>query len=220
MWFSELDQGCFFSRSLTLILSIRKPSVGRPPFWPLDAPVWDRRWARAADGRVRARGPRPLRMRRRAIEAERDPVPRAVKILSAYTQTCKSLPRRVGGASRSSCRVLGAQVQPVITWGPCLRGRGSLWQRRLSTPPRRASRCTASLLPTRRRRSRPSDCPSCTQSMSTALLSARQRIPREERGRSRVNFVRFGFALGEIHEPDREFGLWGRSCRQRSTQPG
>ena len=55
-------------------------------------------------------------------------------------QTNKSLPRRVGGASRSSCRVLCAQVQPVITLGAGLRGRGSLWRLWLSTPPRKASR--------------------------------------------------------------------------------
>ena len=56
-------------------------------------------------------------------------------------QTYKSLPRRVGGASRSSCRVLCAQVQPVITWGSCLRGRGSLWRDWLITlPGKKASR--------------------------------------------------------------------------------
>ena len=55
-------------------------------------------------------------------------------------QTYKSLPRRVGGASRSSCRVLCAQMQPVITLGAGLRGRGSLWRLWLSTPPRKASR--------------------------------------------------------------------------------
>ena len=55
-------------------------------------------------------------------------------------QTCKSLPRRVGGASRSSCRVLCAQMQPVITLGAGLRGRGSLWRLWLSTPPRKACR--------------------------------------------------------------------------------
>ena len=30
----------------------RKSGLARAPLWPLDAPVWDRRWARAADGRV------------------------------------------------------------------------------------------------------------------------------------------------------------------------
>ena len=40
-------------------------------------------------------------------------------ILSRY----KSFPRRVGDASRAPCRVLGAQVQPVLAWGACLRGR-------------------------------------------------------------------------------------------------
>ena len=43
------------------------------------------------------------------------------------------------------------------------------------------------------------------------IASRGQRIPREERGRSLVNSVRFGFALGEIYGPDRKFGLWGRS---------
>ena len=56
-------------------------------------------------------------------------------------QTYKSLPRRVGGASRSSCRVLCAQVQPVITWGSCLRGRGSRWRSwRITPPAKKASR--------------------------------------------------------------------------------
>ena len=44
-------------------------------------------------------------------------------ILRPAAPRCKSFPRRVGDASRSPCRVLGAQVQPVIAWGACLRGR-------------------------------------------------------------------------------------------------
>jgi hypothetical protein len=56
---------------------------------------------------------------------------------AAGAQTNKSSPRRVGGASRSSCRVLCAQVQPVITWGSCPRGRGSRWRSWRSTPPRK-----------------------------------------------------------------------------------
>ena len=55
------------------------------------------------------------------LTATRCPTP--ALILRPAAPRYKSFPRRVGDASRSPCRVLGAQVQPVIAWGACLRGR-------------------------------------------------------------------------------------------------
>ena len=86
-------------------------------------------------------------------------------------QTCKSLPRRVGGASRSSCRVLCAQVQPVITWGSCLRGRGSRWRSwRITPPAKKASRA-------RRHRRRARATASSQRASSTARRPAHSTSP-------------------------------------------
>ena len=113
-------------------------------------------WAPAVLGRCPAPGLREPARARRKHRVRRTPPE------DPGAQTYKSLPRRVGGASRSSCRVLCAQLQPVITSGSCLRGRGRLWPSWLSTPPRRASRCTASLR--RRARARSSTWTSSTVS--------------------------------------------------------
>ena len=88
-------------------------------------------WAPAVLGRCPAPGLREPARARRKHRVRRTPPE------DPGAQTYKSLPRRVGGASRSSCRVLCAQVQPVITWGSCPRGRGSRWRSWRSTPPRK-----------------------------------------------------------------------------------
>ena len=100
----------------------------RPPFW--------------SGAQVEAAGLRRLARRMAPVPVVPARLPRGGAMCGARpAQTCKSLPRRVGGASRSSCRVLCAQVQPVITWGSCLRGRGSLWRDWLITlPGKKASR--------------------------------------------------------------------------------
>ena len=92
----------------------RKPLLATSPFWPLDAPVWGRRWARAADGRVRARGPRPLRMRRRAIEAERDPVPHAA--VDSQTRSAQTVAARQRRRSVLSPRALCFLTQTRATY--------------------------------------------------------------------------------------------------------
>ena len=84
------------------------------PLWPLDAPVRGRRWARAADGRVRARGPRPLRMRRRAIEAERDPVPHAA--VDSQTRSAQTVAARQRRRSVLSPRALCFLTQTRATY--------------------------------------------------------------------------------------------------------
>ena len=69
---------------------------------------------------------------------------RVHRMCEAPASRCFDVRLRQGAWCCTSCD------PAVITWGPCLRGRGSLGRPRLSTPPRRASRCTASL----RRRAR------------------------------------------------------------------
>ena len=128
------------SRRASKIIKLQDRAKGRRP-WPLapavpaaQAPFW-------SGAQVEAAGLRRLARRLAPVPMVPTRLPRGGAMCGARpAQTYKSLPRRVGGASRSSCRVLCAQMQPVITLGAGLRGRGSLWRLWLSTPPRKASR--------------------------------------------------------------------------------
>ena len=88
--------------------------------WTHDVAGEEREGPRGASGRP-TRAPCECGGAPSRLTGTRCPTP--ALILRPAAPRCKSFPRRVGDASRSPCRVLGAQVQPVIAWGACLRGR-------------------------------------------------------------------------------------------------
>ena len=88
--------------------------------WTHDVAGEEREGPRGASGRP-TRAPCECGGAPSRLTGTRCPTP--ALILRPAAPRYKSFPRRVGDASRSPCRVLGAQVQPVIAWGACLRGR-------------------------------------------------------------------------------------------------